>query len=108
VSDTKKSKSSRVPTSLQPLAQVAARPSIATEWLSSATAEVTVTVLLLVLEGFVKETLSPDKMALVVCHAVNKMKAMGLSEDKEAQEVVRQFVKWAEAHRRSNPLSGMF
>lgn len=108
VSDTKKSSANLARTCHLPSEQDAVHRLMVTELLSSNSAETTVTVLLLILEGFVKETLSPDSMKLAIYRAVDRMKAMGLDQNEEAKDVVQKFATWAEAHRRQNPFAGMF
>lgn len=87
--------------------QDVAHRSMATELLSSNSAETTVTVLLLILEGFVKGTLSPDAMALAIGRAVDRLKKLDM-DSKESQDIVLRFAAWAETHRRQNPFSSLF
>lgn len=91
----------------QPSVQDVAHRSMATELLSSNSAETTVTVLLLILEGFVKGTLSPDAMALAIGRAVDRLKKLDM-DSKESQDIVLRFAAWAETHRRQNPFSSLF
>lgn len=107
MSDMTKSSVNLVPTCRQLSEQDAVHHSMVTELLSSNSAETTVTVLLLILEGFVKETLSADSMALSIGRAIARMKELGMN-NADTQAIIQNFAKWAEAHRQRNPFSSMF
>jgi len=106
VSDTISSDDSQDPTSALHLERVAVLPLTPIGYNSSScTEQEMMEILMLLLEGFVKNTFVPDVLTLAVIHAAARAKKRKLSN---AETICRTFMEWAKNRQQDSPLSSMF